>query len=422
MHRILLINHYAGSPRHGMEFRPYHFAREWARAGHGVLVVAASFSHLRQKNPEVRKTLTCETVEGVDYLWVRTPSYEGNGARRALNMATFVARLYGSCGKTIAEFRPDLVIASSTYTWDNWPAAHYAREHGARYVYELHDVWPLSPMELRGMSPMHPFIWSLQRAEDFACRHADRVVSLLPATREHLVERGMPPERFAYIPNGVCEEEWAFREPAPAGHVEAIRAYREGKRCLVGYVGGHNFSDPLEPLVEAGAGPELSEIGIVLIGNGAKKTALEEMARASGSRTLFLPPVAKPCVPALLGLFDILFIGWPRSPLYRFGIASNKLCEYMMSGVPIVHAVEAANDPVQEAGCGLSIPPEDLPALIEAIRHLAALSPGARHEMGERGRRYTEELHTVGKLARRFLEAVWEPESTTGPGQGPGAI
>ncbi|HMN57678.1 MAG TPA: glycosyltransferase family 4 protein [Ottowia sp.] len=44
---ILLINHYAGSPRHGMEFRPYYLAREWVRMGHQVQLVAGSYSHIR---------------------------------------------------------------------------------------------------------------------------------------------------------------------------------------------------------------------------------------------------------------------------------------------------------------------------------------------------------------------------------------
>ena len=34
---ILLINHYAGSPELGMEFRPYYMAKEWVKAGHQVL-------------------------------------------------------------------------------------------------------------------------------------------------------------------------------------------------------------------------------------------------------------------------------------------------------------------------------------------------------------------------------------------------
>ena len=50
---ILLINHYAGSNRHGMEFRPFYMGREWVRAGHRVQIVAASFSHVRAIQPEL---------------------------------------------------------------------------------------------------------------------------------------------------------------------------------------------------------------------------------------------------------------------------------------------------------------------------------------------------------------------------------
>ena len=48
---ILIINHYAGSPEMGMEFRPYYFAKEWTAMGHRVDIIAADFSHLRRVNP-----------------------------------------------------------------------------------------------------------------------------------------------------------------------------------------------------------------------------------------------------------------------------------------------------------------------------------------------------------------------------------
>ena len=51
----MLINHYAGSVYHGMEFRPYYMAKEWVKEGHDVTVITAAFSHLRQKNIEIKE-------------------------------------------------------------------------------------------------------------------------------------------------------------------------------------------------------------------------------------------------------------------------------------------------------------------------------------------------------------------------------
>lgn len=406
MHRILLLNHYAGGPKHGMEYRPFYFAREWVKSGHQVLIVAASYTHLRQINPQMTKVTTRETVEGVNYLWVRTPHYNGNGFGRIANMLSYLIGVYGLCGRAIEEFRPDMVIASSTYTWDNWLAAHYARKFGARHVFEVHDVWPATPMELGGMSQRHPFIWTLQKAENFACRRADKVISLLPGAREHLMEHGMPPDRFAYVPNGIVPDEWSDKQPVPADHVAAIRAFREGRRCVVGYVGGHGLSNALDTLVEAAADPRLKDIGIVCVGKGPEKSRLAEKAQASGAAMLFLDPVPRRSVPAMLGLFDGLFIGWMRSPLYRFGISPNKLFEYMMAGVPIVHAVDAANDPVREAGCGISVAPENAGALCEGILALAGLALDERRRMGERGRAFVMAHHRIDTLAQQFIGAA----------------
>ena len=38
---ILIINHYAGSPEMGMEFRPYYFAKEWTAMGPRLLSTLA---------------------------------------------------------------------------------------------------------------------------------------------------------------------------------------------------------------------------------------------------------------------------------------------------------------------------------------------------------------------------------------------
>ncbi|MEX2080953.1 MAG: glycosyltransferase, partial [Dehalococcoidia bacterium] len=155
---ILLINHYAGSPRHGMEFRPWYLAHEWQAQGHRVHVVAASASHVRSSQPATTANRTSELVDGVPYTWFRTPGYHGNGFRRVLNMLAFVLQLLWASRWLRRAAAPDVVIASSTYPLDIFPAWYIARRSGARLVFEVHDLWPLSPVQLGGVPRWHPYI------------------------------------------------------------------------------------------------------------------------------------------------------------------------------------------------------------------------------------------------------------------------
>ena len=91
---ILYIDHYAGSPVMGMEFRPYYLSREWRKKGHHVTIIAGDYSHLRMKNPKVEKDFQKEMVDGIRYCWVRTGTYNGNGIRRALTMFRFAGKLW----------------------------------------------------------------------------------------------------------------------------------------------------------------------------------------------------------------------------------------------------------------------------------------------------------------------------------------
>ena len=76
-----------------------------------------------------------------------------------------------------------------------------------------------------------------------------------------------------------------------------------------------------------------------------------------------------------------------------------------MAARPILHAVEAGNDPVGEAGCGLTVAPENPKAAAQGMRDLLALSPGERQAMGLCGKRFVMANHTYPILSERFLAA-----------------
>ena len=205
---ILLINHYVGSPKYGMEYRPYYIAREWVKTGHNVTIVGASFSHLRSQNPVVQQSLTGEIVDGIHYEWIKTPSYEGNGIGRIRNMISFIIQLKFYLQKLMATRKFDVVIASSTYPLDIYPARMLKKKSGTKLVFEVHDLWPLSPKELGNIPAWHPYIMLMQKAENDAYRFCDKVVSILPCAKTHMVEHGLHPDKFVHIPNGISMDEW----------------------------------------------------------------------------------------------------------------------------------------------------------------------------------------------------------------------
>src|SRR5581483_8150887 len=225
---ILLINHYAGSVKHGMEYRPFYLAREWRRLGHRVTIAAASNSHVRTSAPSISGSVTEEEIEGIRYLWFRTPAYQGNGIKRAANMLAFTWQLLRHRNLLACRCQHGAVIASSTYPLDAVPGRYVARRSRAKFIFEVHDLWPLSPIQLGNMSPSHPFIQLLQAAENFAYRGADAVVSILPKAQDHMREHGLKEGRFFHIPNGIDVSEWhSDRAAIPVSHRDALTKLRE---------------------------------------------------------------------------------------------------------------------------------------------------------------------------------------------------
>jgi len=403
---VLLINHYAGSIRHGMEYRPYYLAREWVKKGHNVKILAASHSHYRTHQPEMEGKIQDEIIDGISYRWYRAPGYATNGIGRVRNIVVFLWRVSMDGIRIAAEFKPDIVIASSTYPMDVWPARRIAKRAKAQLVYEVHDLWPLSPIELGNMSRWHPFIICCQWAEDYAYRHCDKVVSMLPKTREHMVSHGMSPQKFSYVPNGISVEEWEDIEPLPS-YIQAQLDIIKGRgRPIVGYAGAHGLANALDALLDAAklAG---NEFEVVMVGKGTEHDKLSNRVVDEGiSNVTLLPAIPKASIPAFLEEIDIAFIGWHENPLYRFGISPNKLMDYMMAEKPVIHSVSAGNDPVAEAGCGLTVAPSDPNAIRDGIQQLVSLTQDERVKLGKKGRHFVLEKQTYTILAEQFIVAV----------------
>jgi glycosyltransferase involved in cell wall biosynthesis len=409
---ILLINHYAGSRYHGMGHRPYYLANEWQKLGHKVTIVASSFSHLRIACPNLKGKFSHENIDGLQYMWVKTGTYQGNGWRRILNMFHFSFRLISLRRQILQLSAPDLVIASSPHPFIIFGAKILAKRSKAKLIFEVRDLWPLTMKELGKKSRFHPVILVMQWVENYCYQTADHVVSLLPKAYEYMRQHGLAPGKFTYIPNGVDIDEYTGGgKPIPDEHQKVFSELKGKGHFVVGYAGQHGMANALNYYIDAAQLLQSYPVTFVLVGQGPEKRRLQEKSRERRlTNIIFLPPVQKESIPNLLNQMDALFIGWRKEPIYRFGISPNKLMDYMMAAKPIIHAIEAGNDPVSECGCGISVSPENPAAIADAVVKLMRLSVEEREKIGLKGKLFVSKNHDYSVLAKKFIACIGNNE------------
>lgn len=400
---IWIINETIGSRIHGMVFRPYYFAKEFVKLGHKVTIFSGSYTHIFSKLPEVESFSTTENIDGIDYCWIKTPKYgKSQSLGRILNAFTFVAKMFLLRKKRFG--KPDAVIITSPTPFSILNGYWIKKKTGAKLIFEVRDIWPLTLTEIGRLTDRHPFIRFTQFFENFSYKKSDKVVSVLPNAFEHMKEHGLDAERFVSIPNGIDLEEVKTISPLP----EETLAKIPRDKFIVTYAGKFGISNNLTSLLEAAETLKTNEkILFLLVGNGPEKENYIKIISDKGlSNVLILDPVPKSSVQSLLATSNVCYIGLTKSPLFRFGVSPNKLFDYLYSGKPIIYAIEAANDIVAEANCGISIKSENAEEIVNAVLTLYGKTPEELAEMGKRGHDYVIANHSYSELAKKYLEIL----------------
>lgn len=406
MARVLYVSQYFVSSDQPGGVRHWQHARALARAGHEVTVVTSYVQHKERTIPEeYRGRRIVRSVEdGLDVVRTySTPGYGRDLKSRLSNYGTF------ALWSLIAELRlprPDVVVASSPSLPAAAAAAFVARIRGARFLLEVRDLWPDSAVAM-GLVSNERIISAARRLEHYAYFRADRVVALTEGIRDGVIAAGVPAGRVSLITNGVDldvspDPSVPARVPVPDDAFVAM------------YVGAHGTYSSLGTVLEAAhllrGDPR---IRVVLVGGGDQKPALvDEAARRGLANVAFVDPVPKRQVPAFLARADVCLLPYQDRELFA-GALPNKVFDYLAAARPILAAAPQGEVTrlVHAAGCGWTVPPEDPPAMAEAIR-AAAANPAAARALGDAGREYALVEYDRRVLAARFTGLVDELAAT----------
>ena len=193
--RIVYLHQYFTTPAQAGATRSYEFARRWAAAGHDVHVVT---SDQAASTPGWR----VETVAGCTVHAVTVPYDNTMGA--AARVRAFV-RFAAAAAARARRLKPDVVYATSTPLTIALPALGATLGRPVRYVFEVRDLWPDVPVALGYLG--NPVLRRAAYAlEALAYRQAAHVVALAPGMREHILGKGIAPDKVDVVAQG-CDTE-----------------------------------------------------------------------------------------------------------------------------------------------------------------------------------------------------------------------
>lgn len=401
---IWILNHHAELKGH----RHYELAMRLAEQGYSITVVASSFSHSTHQYRNEEVCSVQEVQASVRYIWLRTTlAYQGNGIKRILNMVSYLRMVRGYARDWWNKYgKPDVVIGSSVHPLA-WEAAYYvAKRTGAKFIAEVRDLWPLSLIEISGMSRYNPLVLFFGVLEKRAYRRAAKIFTTMPYAYKYICQEqySFPRDKVVWVPNGIdtCQSERALADPEISLPPELDSYLRENWCCV--YAGSLVKSECVDYIIDAASHLQEYDISFAIIGAGEEKDRLkEQVSRLGLNNVRFFGRISKDQVALALRLASCCLGAHHNLPIYRYGLSMNKLNDYLLSGTPTIFACAAPNV-VGDSQGGISIEYGDPELLAQKILQVYKMPEEECQAMTAKGVREIKENYDIKAIAQKISE------------------
>ena len=280
--------------------------------------------------------------------------------------------------------RPDVVVALTDPPIIGLAALAAAARARAPFVFLCEDIFPEVAVLLEDFQS-GIVNDGLAQVNRFLVRKAARIIALGDTMKRRLVEgKGADPSRVTVIHN------WTDCRAVTPGPRDNAFARQHGlvDRFVVLHAGNIGLSQNLEIMLHAAEQlRDRLDIVFVLVGEGSKKSDLQDIAARRDLRNvMFLPFQPREAMDQSYATADVSLISLKRG--LSGVIVPSKVYSVLASGRPCIAAVEQDCEVAQivtNARCGFIVGPGDASALRARVVELAA-DPERARDMGERAR------------------------------------
>jgi colanic acid biosynthesis glycosyl transferase WcaI len=379
-------------------------AVDLGKRGHKVTVItgAPNYPYGRVFENYHNHIYQVEMLDGVRV--VRTWSYitpQKTFWPRILHYGTYSASaFYGG----LLAGKPDVIVNYSPPLPLGITAWLLSRLWRIPWVLQIEDLYPDAAIST-GVLTNRSAIAFFSKMELFLYRRADRISVISESFRRAIISKGEFAEKINLIPV------WADPEtvcPHPKENAFREQNGLNGK-FVVMYAGNLGLTSCMEDVLDAA---EIlrddDQTRFVIVGEGIKKTSLEECVSSKGlANVSFLPFQPRGEFAEMLAAADVSLVTLNTSSANTS--LPSKIFNIMASARPIL-AVAPANSEVAHlvsgANCGIAVPPQEPRLLAEALLKLKQ-RPSELVKMGDNGRSELEckfsRAHCVNDYEKMLL-------------------
>jgi glycosyltransferase involved in cell wall biosynthesis len=372
--------------------RPYSFGVNMLRNGYHTTVFSASYLHFSDVNIIEGKSLyKVDRVDGIPFVFTKTPSSAGSGLKRVSNMFMYyknlfkVVKNYASTGEA-----PDVIIASSPHPLAMVAGIKIARKFKVPCVCEVRDFWP-EVFFMGGKLKEKSLLGKLLVAgEHWIYKNADAIIFLKEGDVTYITDKkwDVPQggdinlDKCFYINNGVDVNNFVSRKKDS----ELDDADLKTGKFNVVYAGAIRPVNNVGNILDAAhLLKDYKDIQFLIYGDGNQLGFLRQRVSDEGLRNVKLKGyIEKRYMPYVLSKSSVNILNYAQDKYnWSRGNSSNKLFEYMASGRPIISTVKMGYCPLTKYQCGLSLDNDTPDALAKAVLEIYEMPEKQYDQMSE---------------------------------------
>ncbi|MFH0939738.1 MAG: glycosyltransferase family 4 protein [Planctomycetota bacterium] len=377
-----------------------------SRAGHEVTVIAPFPSRPAGiLYNGFRRSFRKVCVEPEGYRLLRT--FSTISARSVVSSRFLENISFGICAAVnSAAVRADVVYLN---TWPVFASGLFALQAAVRrlpLVVSVQDIYPEAIIEQGKLSANSIAVAALRRIDQWVAHRATKLVTISENFAEfYRSHRGVPKEKIEVVPNWMNDD---VIVPGPRNGSFRQRMNIAESAFVVMYVGNVGATADIANSIEAAALiSNERQIVFVIAGDGALRSMYEESVRQRGLDNIkFVYPLPQQEFCDVQAAADVMLL--PMRKGGAFASVPSKLVAYMLSGRPVLAAVDSQSDTarfIRDADCGQIVSPENPTELVAAIRKFSSRR-GDLEMMGLRARAYAQQHFTVRACVPKLVKII----------------